>query len=208
MVCGRPLIMICEDIQLVFWIIMTVLLTLFGGWMVWDNLQLRKRMRQMDERLRELTRQKAIRQNLERMLGSRGAEIRRLRAREAEHVAAIRELEEKTSELNVSLFNESGLRILAEKEDGARRMKMEQLEKELSACRSKVRERDERYMASEQMYQSIIGEKDAEIARLQAVHSRRAKARAKASTGGLDQISLDDILQMNPRENGGKHREK
>lgn len=192
---------------MLFLTIMIILLAAFSSWMIWKCMQLSGKVRQLEERTRELPRLKAIRQNLERMCEGRGAEIRRLRGCLAEQNATVRELEEKASSLNVSLFNESGLRILAEKEEGARRMKMAQLEKELSEARKQLRERETQAQNSELMYQTIIKEKDAEIVRLQAAHARRAKVKAKAATGGLDQISLDDILTMN-KETGGKHRGK
>lgn len=143
-----------------------------------------------------------MRQNLERLCDGRGAEISRLRALQAEQAAEIRALEGKTSELNVSLFNESGLRILAEKEEGARRMKMEQLEKEFSALRRRLREQEIQTRNAEEMYQSIIREKDMEIAKLQAAHARRTKAKVKMATGGLDQICLDDLLTGRPQTTG------
>lgn len=170
--------------------------------MIWYCLKLRSRTREMEARNRELQRLRIMRQNLERLCDGRGAEISRLRTLQAEQAAEIRALEGKTSELNVSLFNESGLRILAEKEEGARRMKMEQLEKEFSALHRRLREQEIQTRNAEEMYQSIIREKDMEIAKLQAAHARRTKAKVKMATGGLDQICLDDLLTGKPQTTG------
>ena len=187
-----------------FLIIGLILVTAFAGWMTRQYMKLRRELAKMDARCRDLQKQRAIRQNLQRICDGRGDEIRRLRAREAEHVAAIRELEDKASELNVSLFRESGLRILAEKEDGARQMRMELMEKQLNEARAQLKAQEEQAAGSEQMYQNIIAERDAEIARLQTAQARRAARRARSDTA-LDQISLDDIMGTVCKENGGRH---
>ena len=52
----------------------------------------------------------------------REAEIRKLRARVDAYEKDYQEMESRASDLSMHLFQESGLRIIAEKEDGAKRM--------------------------------------------------------------------------------------
>lgn len=196
---------------MVFLIILTVFLAIYGGWVTrkWLDLikmqrQLEKAEKQLEERTQEVQRLRAVRQDLERICNGRGAEIRRLRAQEARHVAEIRELEEKASELNVSMFRESGLRILAEKEDSAKRLKVELLEKQLAEARRLLKEGEAQAQSAEAMYQSIIADRDGEIARLQASHGRRSRARNRSLE---NQISVEEILKDEGGQRRGRHRE-
>lgn len=176
------ILIIAAAVLAVYGIGMTVLCVKLSG--------LRKRF-EINEQ--ELERQKMLKMNLERICNKRGAEIRRLRAENARRDEALRELEEKTSELNVTMFRESGLRILAEKEEGARRMKMELMEKQLLETRRAMKEQEAQARGAEEMYQAIIAERDQQIAKLQSAHARRAKARAKTE-GIPDQITMSDLL--------------
>lgn len=194
---------------MIFLIIAAILLTIYAGWITWKYMDMRgklRRIRDHEGKLEgDLEKQRAIRQNLQRICDGRGAELRRLRAQQAEHVAAIRELEAKASELNVSLFRESGLRILAEKEDSAKRMRVDLLEKQLEEAQRKLKEHDAQALNAEKLYQNIITEREAELAKLQTSRDRRAARRARANAG-MDQISLDDLLSDAKAHRGGKHR--
>lgn len=194
---------------MIFLIIAAILLTIYVGWITWKYMDMRGKLRRIRDHERELEgdleKQRAIRQNLQRICDGRGAELRRLRAQQAEHVAAIRELETKASELNVSLFRESGLRILAEKEDSAKRMRVDLLEKQLEEAQRKLKEHDAQALNAEKLYQNIIAEREAELAKLQTSRDRRAARRARANAG-MDQISLDDLLSDAKAHRGGKHR--
>ena len=194
---------------MIFLIIAAILLTIYAGWITWKYMDMRGKLRRIRDHERELEgdleKQRAIRQNLQRICDGRGAELRRLRAQQAEHVAAIRELEAKASELNVSLFRESGLRTLAEKEDSAKRMRVDLLEKQLEEAQRKLKEHDAQALNAEKLYQNIIAEREAELAKLQTSRDRRAARRARANAG-MDQISLDDLLSDAKAHRGGKHR--
>lgn len=170
-----------------------MLLAAYGIWITTRYMGLTGLRRNLTEIEQELQRQKLLKQNLERICDKRGVELRRLRAANARQAQALEELEEKTSQLNVTMFRESGLRILAEKEEGAKRMKMELMERQLMEARKALREHEVQSRGAEEMYQAIIAEKDQQISKLQAAHARRAKARAKAE-GIPDQISMEDIL--------------
>ncbi|MBE5775239.1 MAG: hypothetical protein E7337_15155 [Clostridiales bacterium] len=174
-------------------IILAAVLAAYGVWITTCYMGLARMRKSFDEGFQELERQKMLKQNIERICAKRGAELRRLRLDNARKAEMIRELEDKANELNVSMFRESGLRILAEKEEGARRMKMELMERQLREAKQALKEQEEQARGADAMYQSIIMEKDRQIAKLQSAHARRAKARAKAE-GVPDQISMDDIL--------------
>ena len=174
-------------------IALTVLLAVYGAWATFRLRGYAQMRSRLDETQKELERQRMLRQNLERVCDKRGAELKRLRAVNARQSAAMQELEQKASELNVTMFRESGLRILAEKEEGARRMKMELLEKQLLEARKALKEQDAQARGADAMYQAIIAEKDQQIAKLQAAHAKRVKTRARAE-GIPDQISMDDLI--------------
>lgn len=191
---GRFCAVISED-KLAVLIALSALLAAYGVWITIRYRGLVKLRQNLSETDRELQRQKLLKQNLERICDKRGAELRRLRAVNARQAQALQELEEKTSQLNVTMFRESGLRILAEKEDGARRMKMELMERQLMETRKALREQEMQSRGAEEMYQAIIAEKDQQISKLQAAHARRAKARAKAE-GIPDQITMEELLTI------------
>jgi len=174
-------------------IVLTAVFAVYGVWITIRHIKFAGLKRRLETCEAELERQRMLKQNLERICDKRGVELRRLRAANARQSAAMQALEEKASELNVSMFRESGLRILAEKEESARRMKLELLEKQLAEARRMLRDQEAQARGTEEMYQAIIAERDQQISKLQAAHARRAKARAK-SEGIPDQISLDDLL--------------
>lgn len=171
----------------------TTLLMVYGLWITRRYLGLIKLRQSLDEANQALAKQKLLKQNLERICDKRGTELRKLRQVNQQQARALKELEDKTAELNVTMFRESGLRILAEKEEGARRMKMALMEKQLAQARQALKTQEEQTRGMEQMYQSIIAEKDQQLEKLQAAHARRAKVRARAE-GVPNQISMDEFF--------------
>ena len=181
---------------MIYAIIGLVLLALAAGWLLWRNRGLRTSLARVEARCRALQKDRAIRQNLQRVLKGREEEIRRLRQRVSAFEADYQEMESRASDLNMNLFRESGLRILAEKEDGANRLKVEQLEKQLERAQAALKERDAQAREEEARLQGEIDARQAEIERIRAAHARRAARRAQLENGGLDQITIDDILNQ------------
>ncbi len=180
--------------KVVYAIIGLVVMALAVGWLWWRNRALRADLARARERCRSLQKDRAIRQNLQQVLDGRETEIRRLRARVAAYEADVQEMQTRASDLNMDLFRESGLRILAEKEDGARRLKMEQLEKQLEDAKRALADRDAQARETEGRLKAEIDGKQAEIERIRAAHARRAARRAQLEGGLLDQVTMDDIL--------------
>jgi chromosome segregation ATPase len=143
--------------------------------------------------LQQMQKEKARRQNLQQVLERRVAEIRRLRERLDAYESDFQEMERRTSDLNMSLFRESGLRILAEKEEGANRLKLEQLEKQVSDGRKKLRQQQDESAETIRRMQDLINSQEKEIARLRQANARRIKKPA-VDTGLENQITLDDVL--------------
>lgn len=190
---------------MVYAMIGLALAALAAGWLWWRNRALREELTRLKARCRAMQKDRAIRQNLQHMLDGREAEIRRLRGKVAAYEADVQEMESRASDLNMDLFRESGLRILAEKEDGARRQKMEQLEKELEDALRARREAEAEARAREEALRAEIDARQAEIERIRAAHARRAARRAQLENGLLDQVTLDDILEekaVTDAENG------
>ena len=143
---------------------------------------------------RELQKDRAIRQNLQHVLERREAEIRRLRSRMSAFESDYQEMESRASDLNMSLFRESGLRILAEKEEGANRLKLEQLEKQVSDARRKLRQQQDEAAETVRRMQDLISTQDKEIARLRQANARRLKKPAPNDPLLTNQVTLDDLL--------------
>ena len=119
---------------MIYAIIAAVALAGVCAWLAWYCARLRQALDKANARVQQMKEDRAIRQNLQHVLDRREAEIRRLRSRMASFESDYHEMETRASDLNMSLFKESGLRILAEKEDGVKRMKMEQLEQQPADC--------------------------------------------------------------------------
>ena len=184
---------------MIYAIIALVALAGLCAWLIWRVYGLKQALEKVQARNQALREDRAIRQNLQHVLERREAEIRRLRARVTAFESDYHEMESRASDLNMSLFKESGLRILAEKEDGVKRMKMEQLEQQLSDARKRLKEqadesREQLARQAAQAKEEIAG-RDAEIARLQQLNARRLARKAQPDNGGLDQISIDDIMK-------------
>ena len=158
-------------------------------WFAYQNRMLREAMAQVDDHAEELKQEQAIRRNLQRICDRRGAELNRIRGSIHRYEEDIHELEGQISQLNVQLFNESGRRILAEKDEGVRRIKLDLADRQLAEVEQKLKERRE----TENQLRAIIAEQDAEIERLRAVRGRRPARRLDAMETG--QVTLDEILK-------------
>ena len=176
-------------------IIALAVLAALAGWLIWRCVSLRKALARARQRCQSLQQDRAIRQNLQQLLDRREAEIRRLRARMASFESDYQEMQNRASDLNVSLFRESGLRILAEKEDGAKRLKMEQLEQQISDSRRKLREQQAESAETVRRMQDLISTQEKEIARLRQANARRMKKNADPVLA--NQVTLDDLLDGN-----------
>ena len=212
---------------LIYAIIAAVVLAGVCAWLAWYCTRLRRALDRANERVRQLKEDRAIRQNLQRVVDRREAEIRKLRARVEAFENDYHEMESRATDLNMHLFQESGRRILAEKEDGVKRMKMEQLEQQLAEANGKLKAqaaqadehlRDElaRHDAAaakleaslrgeiarlsaesartEEILRAGITQRDEEIGRLQTLNARRLARRQQLDNGGLDQVTIEDIL--------------
>ncbi len=178
---------------MVYAIIALVALAGLAAWLIWRCRQLRRDLNKSHAQVQQLREDRAIRQNLQHVLDRREAEIRRLRGRIAAFESDYQEMETRASDLNMSLFRESGLRILAEKEEGANRLKMEQLEKQVSDGRKRLREQQAEAAETVRRMQDLINSQEKEIARLRQANARRLK---KPSNDPVivNQITLDDVL--------------
>ena len=174
---------------LIYAIIAAVALAGLSGWLIWRCLGLREALEKARARNQELHKDRAIRQNLQQVLARREAEIRRLRARVTAYENDVHEMESRTSDLNMSLFKESGLRILAEKEDGVKRMKMEQLEQQLADANRKLREQAEE---ADARLRDELAKRDAEAAKLEAA-LRGEIARLGAEAGKSEEALRAEI---------------
>ena len=174
-------------------IIALVALVILTAWLFWRCRTLHVNLTKTQTHLQQMQKERARRQNLQQVLERREAEIRRLRKRLDTYESDFQEMESRTSDLNMSLFRESGLRILAEKEEGANRLKLEQLEKQVSDGRKKLRQQQDESAETIRRMQDLINSQEKEIARLRQANARRIKKPA-VDTGLENQITLDDVL--------------
>lgn len=180
--------------MLIYVVVALVILLILTAWLIWRCRKLHIALNRAQDSVRELQKDRAIRQNLQHVLERREAEIRRLRSRMADFESDYHEMESRASDLNVSLFRESGLRILAEKEEGANRMKLEQLEQQVSEGRRKLRRQQDEAAETVRRLQDLISTQEKEIARLRQANARRLR---RTSTDPVldNQITLDDVLK-------------
>ena len=174
-------------------IIALVALVILAAWLIWRCRTLHASLTKTQAHLQKMQKEHAIRQNLQQVLDRRELEIRRLRQRLEKYESDFQEMENRASDLNMSLFRESGLRILAEKEEGANRLKVEQLEKQVSDGRKKLRQQQEESAETLRRMQDLINAQEKEIARLRQANARRIKKTPAESTLE-NQITLDDVL--------------
>lgn len=174
-------------------IIALVALVILAAWLIWRCRTLHVTLTRTQAHLQQMNKERARRQNLQQLLERREAEIRRLRQRLDTYESDFQEMESRTSDLNMSLFRESGLRILAEKEEGANRLKLEQLEKQVSDARKKLRQQQDESAETIRRMQDLINTQEKEIARLRQANARRIK-KTPADSVLNNQITLDDVL--------------
>lgn len=177
---------------MLYMIIALVLAVAAAGYLGWRLYGTTQTLRRSEEQRREMEQDRAIRQNLQHLLDSRISENRKLRSRLRRTEDALHDMEQQAHDLNLNLFHESGLRILKEKEEGARRMKLDLLERQVDETNKKLRRQAEEYRASEEMLQQIIREKQDEIDRLTAAQSRRGNRRR--AEGLPNQVTLTDLF--------------
>ena len=184
--------------KLIYLIIALVLAILGAGGLGWRLFMTVQALKKSEREREELQQDRAIRENLENILEKRSAEVRRLRARVRQQEAELDDLEQQVSDMNISLFHESGLRILREKEDGARRMKLELTEKQLDEATRKLKQQRAEAQADEARMTAIISEQqqtieklNARVTKLSGPQSRRAR---KAQDGLPNQMSLSDLI--------------
>lgn len=178
---------------LLYAIIALVALVILASWLIWRCRTLHVTLTRTQAHLQQMNKERARRQNLQQLLERREAEIRRLRQRLDTYESDFKEMESRTSDLNMSLFRESGLRILAEKEEGANRLKLEQLEKQVSDARKKLRQQQDESAETIRRMQDLINTQEKEIARLRQANARRIK-KPPADNILNNQITLDDVL--------------
>lgn len=185
---------------MIYIIIALVLIAAAAGYLGWRLYVTARALKRAEAECREMEKDRAIRQNLQHLLDGRIAENRKLKSRLRRTEDALHDMEQQANSLNLNLFHESGLRILKEKEEGARRMKLDLLERQLDEANRKLRQQAEEYRASEEMLQQIISEKQKEIDKLTAAQARRAIRRR--AEGLPNQVTLNDL--MNTQQDGTK----
>ena len=180
-------------------LILGLVMLLAGGgaaaWFAYQNRELRDSLAQAktEDHSEELRREQAIRRNLQRICDRRSQEVQRQKGAIREYEATIQDLENQITQLNVTLFQESGRRILAEKDEGARRMQQELADKQLSDAKAKLRAREAEAKARESELLDKIAALEKEIDRLRTSRARHsAKKIERAQEAG--QISVDEIL--------------
>ena len=146
------------------YLVIALLLAIAAAGTLWWRLQ--KAWQLLEAVLREREEYKrdgVIRKNLEKILRNRGAEIRRLRGRVRQLEEELAALDRQASDLNLSLFHESGLRILHEKEEGANRMKLESMEKQLDEVNEALKRQRADADAERERMAAIIAEQQQRI---------------------------------------------
>ena len=160
-----------------------------AGLLGWRLYRATRALHDAEAKCRALQRERGQRENLQTMLDNRNAEARRLRSRVKKLEAEKEAMEQQASELNLNLFHESGLRILLEKEDGARRMKIDLMERQLDDANRQLRQaRDDiaRLNAS-------VADQQQTIDRLSAPQPRRSARRGRENLP--NQVTIDEIIE-------------
>lgn len=179
-------------LRLIYMAIALVLVAALAGYLGWRLYATAMALKRMTLSCRGMEQDRAIRQNLQQVLDGRIAENRKLKARLRKTEEALHEAQQQVHDLNLNLFHESGLRILKEKEEGARRMKLDLMERQLDEADLRLKRQAEEQRASEEMLQQIIAEKQAEIDRLNAAMLKRATRRRTDSLP--NQVTLNDLI--------------
>ena len=163
-----------------------------AGYLFWRLTQARQALKRLEGELESYRQDRAIRHNLQRILNARDGEIRRLRLRIRQNEDEAQALEEQATQLNLSLFHESSLRILREKEEGARRMKLDLMERQLDEANAGRREDRAAAKQREQELLEIIDRQQQRLDKLGA--DRTHKPRRARQEVELDQVTFDDLL--------------
>lgn len=159
------------------------------GWRLFTTV---RRLKRSETRCRDMQQDRAIRQNLEYILDGREAELRRLKGQLRRLQDRLSDMEQQASEMNLNLFHESGLRILREKEEGARRMKMDLMERQLDDANRLLRAERAQSKAEIERLNGIIAGQTEKIEKLSAPTPRRASRRMPE--GLPNQVTLNDLL--------------
>lgn len=184
---------------MIYLIVALALMTAAAGILAWRLLRTREALRESRSTCESYKDDHAIRENLENMLDARNAENKKLRARLRKREEALEALEKEASDLNLNLFHENSMRILREKEESARRMKLELMEKQLDEANQNLRRTKAQAQAEEARMMGIIKEQqetidrlNARIDRLSGPHSRRNLRKAQNELP--DQLTFTDLL--------------
>lgn len=184
---------------MIYLIIALAVVAAGAGYLGWRLFHTSKALGLVEARCRSLQKERAQRENLQMILDSRNAENRRLRSRLRRLETDMSSMAQQTSELNLNLFHESSLRILREKEEGATRMKIDLMEKQLDELNRKLRlERQQARDNAARLNQVIeeqqqtIEEQRQSIEKLTAPQPRRAVRRRDSLP---NQITLDEVLK-------------
>lgn len=178
---------------MLYLIIALVLAVAGAGFLGWRFYGANQALARARAQCREMEQDRAIRQNLQHLLDGRIAENRKLKSRLRKTEDDLRQMEQQAHDLNLNLFHESGMRILKEKEEGARRMKLDLLEKQLDEANEKLRQQAEESRETEAMLKQIIADKDAEIDRLTLAQARRASRRR--AEGLPNQVTISELME-------------
>ena len=181
---------------LIYAVIGLVLLAILAAVLAVQNYGLRDMLAKSEARWRATQRDRDIRKNLQHICDARESEIHRLRGvimRQKDDYAA---LEKELSQTRVELFDESGRRLMAEKDEAARRMRMELMEREASDASRRLRERDQEARAEAEELRATVRKQAEEIEKLQGLlnppqGSRRVR---RARTELENQVSMEELL--------------
>ena len=178
-----------------------------AGFLGWRLYSASKALAASEARCKALQKERAQRENLQMILDSRTAENRRLKGRLHKLEDDMEAMEQEASQLNLNLSHESGLRILREKEEGARRMKMDLMERQLDQANERLKQQQRQAREANERLNQVIDEQRQRIEQQQktieeqqntieqlsapAPMSRRA---ARRREGLPNQVTLDDLL--------------
>ena len=171
-----------------------------AGFLGWRLYRAAKALSAAEDRCRLLQKERAQRENLQMILDSRTAENRRLKGRLRRLEEDMDAMEQEASELNLNLFHESGLRILREKEEGARRMKLDLMERQLDEANAKLKQERQLSQENAARLNEIISEQKQTIDELnQTIEQFNAptpqpRRAARRREGLPNQVTLDDLL--------------
>ena len=187
--------------QMIYLIIALALVSAVTVWLGFLLWRAQKALKNAEGRCKSLQNERALRENLQNMLDSRNAEARRLRSRMHRLEDSMQAMEQQTSELNLNLFHESGLRILREKEDGARRMKMDLMEHQLDEANDKLKAARREAREHSARLNEVIDEQREKIDRLNEVIA------GLNATIAEQQAQLEALNTPLPRRSGRRSRE-